>query len=62
MAKYAYSIAMIKHAMDVVLAAILKLNPEQTPVIAMDQPLYAIAKEIQWNMPDTCRHDGWTSY
>ena len=42
----AHSIAMIKHAMNVVMTAILKLNPEQTPVIAMDQPLYALAKEI----------------
>ena len=28
------------------------LNPGQTPVLVIDQPLYAIAKTIQWNMPD----------
>ena len=28
--------------------AIQHLNHEQVPVIAMDQPLYAIAKQIQW--------------
>ena len=28
------------------------LNPGETPVLVFDQPLYAIAKTIQWNMPD----------
>ena len=28
------------------------LNPGQTPVLMFDQPVYAIAKTIQWNMPD----------
>ena len=28
------------------------LNPGQTPVIAADQPLYALAKQIQWQWPD----------
>ena len=29
-----------------------KLNPAQVPVITLDQPLYAIAKKIQWNWPE----------
>ena len=29
------------------------LNPGQIPVIACDQPLYAIAKRIQWHWPET---------
>ena len=29
------------------------LNPNQTPVLTMDQPLPAIAKEIQWLWPDS---------
>ncbi len=33
--------------------AVHELNPTQIPVITMDQPLYAIAKLIQWNWPDT---------
>lgn len=39
------------NAMDVVNQAIKHLNPGQIPVIAFDQPLFAIAKEIQWRWP-----------
>ena len=45
----AKSVAMIRHAMDVIKASVNYLNPGQVPVIAMDQPLYAVAKQIQWN-------------
>ena len=41
--------AMIYHAMSLIKASIENLNPGQTPVIMLDQPLYAIAKAIQWN-------------
>ena len=43
------SIAMVKHGMDVVKQAVSHLNGNQTPVIAFDQPLYALAKQVQWN-------------
>ena len=49
----AHSVAMIRHAMDVVKAAVNKLNPGQVPVVTLDQPLFAIAKQIQWNWPST---------
>ncbi len=39
--------------MNVVKAAINKLNPGQAPVVTLDQPLFAIAKQIQWNWPST---------
>ena len=42
----AHSVAMIRHSMDIVKAAIQHLNPGQVPVLAADQPLYALAKEI----------------
>ena len=45
----AHSIAMIKHGMDCISKAVNKLNTDQTPVIAFDQPLYAMAKMIQWS-------------
>jgi len=45
----AHSVAMIKHAMIVAKNAIEHLNPGQIPVITMDQPLYALAKQIQWS-------------
>ena len=48
----AKSKAMIKHSMAVIKLSLEKLNPGQVPVIAFDQPLYAVAKEIQWEFPD----------
>ena len=48
----AHSVAMIKHSMIVAKKAIQYLNPDQVPVIAMDQPLYALAKQIQWTWPE----------
>lgn len=47
----AHSVAMIKHAMDIARATTQFLNPGQTPVLAVDQPLFAIAKQIQWEWP-----------
>lgn len=47
------SVAMIRHSMDMIKKAVQELNPTQVPVITLDQPLYAIAKLIQWNWPDT---------
>ena len=44
----AHTVAMIQHAMKIVKASTSHLNPLQIPVITMDQPLYAIAKQIQW--------------
>ena len=48
---------MIKHAVTVVKKAVEHLNPGQTAVIAFDQPLFALAKEIQWRHPDTMGED-----
>ena len=33
------------------------LNPKQTPVITFDQPLYALAKRIQWKWPEEYGED-----
>lgn len=49
----ANSVAMIRHSMNMVKNAVEILNPGQVPIIACDQPLYALAKQIQWNWPDT---------
>ena len=43
------SAAMIKHGMGVIKKAIDFLNKGQTLVIAYDQPLFALAKLLQWN-------------
>ena len=49
----AHTLAMIKHAMEVISASVRHLNPGQTPVISMDQPLFALCKEVQWRWPDS---------
>ncbi|KAK0058618.1 hypothetical protein Bpfe_011923 [Biomphalaria pfeifferi] len=43
---------MMKHAMDLVMQAVKFLNPGQIPVITADQPLFAIAKQIQSKCPE----------
>ena len=48
----AKSAAMICHSLNIIKASVNHLNPGQIPVVAMDQPLYAVAKQIQWNFPD----------
>ena len=47
----ANSVTMIKHAMTIIKDAIEHLNPGQIPVVTMDQPLYSLAKQIQWTWP-----------
>ena len=44
----AHSIATLMHAMKKIGDTVAFLNPGQTPVIAADQPLYALLKQIQW--------------
>ena len=44
----AHSAAMILHSMKIIKNVIEYLNPGQAPVICLDQLLFAIAKQIQW--------------
>ena len=53
----AHSVAMIKHSMDIVKTSVQYLNPGQIPVLAADQPLFALAKQIQWTRPATHEED-----
>ena len=46
---------MVRHGMNVVNGVVQHLNPGQTPVIAVDQPLFALAKQIQWSWPEIYR-------
>ncbi len=55
--EHAHTAAMIKHSFCVVKSAIEHLNPGQTPVLTFDQPLYALAKQIQWTWPDDYGED-----
>lgn len=52
----AHSLAMIAHSMKVIKAAVQHLNPLQTPVITLDHSLYALAKQIQWTLPEFDEH------
>ena len=53
----ATSPAMLRHSMDIVNAAVQHINPGQTPVITVDQPLFAKIKQIQWSMPSDYGED-----
>jgi hypothetical protein len=53
----AKSVAMLQHSMRVLKDATEFLNPGQVPVIAFDQPLYALGKQIQWDKPDIYGED-----
>ena len=44
----AHTLAMVKHGIDIIKNVTVALNPEQMPILTVDQPLYAIAKQIQW--------------
>lgn len=43
--------AMIKHTMELAIMITEKLAPGQTPVLYLDEPLYAQAKKLQWQHP-----------
>ena len=47
------TIAMIKHGMEYLRKITNYLNPGQTPVMAFDQPLFALAKYVQWSWPQS---------
>lgn len=49
----AASMAMVKHGMEVLKKITTLRNPGQIPVIAVDQPLFALAKYAQWNWSET---------
>ena len=44
----AHSVATIRHVMQKVQDAVAFLNPGHAPVITADQPIYALAKQVQW--------------
>ena len=48
---------MIRHSLDVVKNAVEHLNTGQTPVNIFDQPLFALAKQIQWKWPESYGED-----
>ena len=51
------SVAMITHEMRLIKESVNFLNPGQIPVVALDHPLYAIAKKVQWTWPNEFGED-----
>ncbi len=52
-----HSVALMCHSMKLVQKVTAFLNPGQTPVMTFDQPLYAIAKTVQWTWPEQFGED-----
>ena len=52
-----HTLAMIQHAVNVARSAVQHINRGQVPVITADQPLFALAKEIQWWLLSTPGED-----
>jgi len=48
---------MISHIVNNNAAAIQFLNPRQTPILMMDQPLYALTKQLQSWFPNLYGED-----
>ena len=53
----AASVSMIFHTMKVAKRLTHQTNEDQTPVLTGDQPLYAIAKKVQWMCPELFGED-----
>ena len=51
----AHDVATIKHSLDMIKKAVSFLNPTQSHVVTVDQPLFALAKQIQWTWPNKYR-------
>ena len=45
--------AMVKHGMIVLKQIVTFLNPDQIPIIAVDQPLFVLSKMFQWKWPSS---------
>ena len=52
--EHANTPAMIRHAMMLIKKHTEYQNSGQTPVMTVDQPLYALAREIQWSKSYIC--------
>ena len=47
----AASISMVKHGLDIIKMVTQYLNPGQLPVLTFQEPIFALAKYIQWSRP-----------
>ena len=49
----AATVAMIRHGMTVIRGTISICNPGQLPIMVVDQPFFALAKQVQWQWPNS---------
>ena len=48
----AHDVATIKHSPDMIEKAASLLNPTQSHIVTVDQPLFALAKQIKLTLPN----------
>ena len=48
----AHSVATVRHVVDQIKQTVSFLNPGQVPIMTADQPIYAVAKQVQWHWPE----------
>ena len=47
------TLSMVKNGMEIIQQITAHLNPGQIPVTTFDQPLFALAKALQWSWPES---------
>ena len=50
---------MVKQSMMLVEKLVSTTNSHQDPVITADQPVYPVAKQVQWMYPNRFKNFGW---
>ena len=53
----AHTPSMQKHSMETTISVTNKLNPGQTPILTVDEPLFALCKQLQLQHPETLGED-----
>ena len=53
----AHSVATVRHVMQKVCDTVAHLNTGHVPAITEDQPIYAFAKQVRWQLPDKYGED-----
>ena len=43
--------AVVRHCLKIIMKAVQDLNPGQIAIVTADQQVYALAKQVQWQLP-----------
>ena len=49
--------AVVRHCLKIIMKAVQDLNPGQIAIVTADQPVYALAKQVQWQLPSKFGED-----